>query len=814
MHSESRNILKKIFPHLTALFVFMAAAMCYFAPQYEGKDIRQFDNIQAQGMGASVADHIEKYGEHPNWIANMFGGMPSYPITLDYGHSRVINDAAKAFYFIGKPAAYYFILMAGFYFMLLCFGVNPWLALAGGLGYGFSSYFLIIYEAGHIMKLVALAYVAPLIGSIYLSYTRSLKLGAPLTGFFMTLEIASVHPQITYYFIYAILAMVIAFGVDAYRSKAFPAFLKKSCVVLLFGLLAVGANSMYLYYTNDYTKDSTRGHVVLTQQAENPQAATEKGLDKEYITAWSYGKMESFNLFIPNLMGGTSNGGFAKDGDVAESLEPYHAAEIAAQIPAYWGPQPMTSGPVYIGAVMIFLFCMGIFLVKGSTRVWILSVSVLALLLAWGKHFMPLTDLFIDYVPLYNKFRTVSMILVVLQLTLPLLGILALQRIWSGEATKQETTKALRNALFITGGIALFFLLLGGMIFDFSSPSDAQYGLPDTVAGAMQTERLGLLRADAFRSLFFVLLTACVVWLFAGGRMKRPLFIAALCGIVLLDMVPVGTRYLSYDHFVPKREALSIRKTEADKQILQDSDINYRVANLSVSTFNDATTSKYHRSVGGYFAAKPRRYQDVIDRYLAQMYLPAYNMLNTKYFIVPTEQGAPVAQLNPEAFGNGWFADSIAWVSTPDEEIGAIRSVDLRSTAIVSEEFRPLLEGKTVAADSTATFEHTAFRANRMEYKIGTKEGGLALFSEIYYPKGWKAYIDGEEVPYLRADYLLNALWVPAGEHTVLFEFKAPHLQLLKTINYTCSLLILFSLIGAVALQIRDNRKRKEEQNA
>ncbi len=796
--------LKKFYPYIVALLLFIVIPMIYFAPQYAGKDIRKFDNVHAKGMTQPVIDHQEEYGEHPYWVANMFGGMPSYAIHNEKTFD-IIKSTGKGLFFIGEPASYYFVLMAGFFFMLLLFGVNPWIAIGGAIAYAFSTYFVVIYEAGHIMKLVALCYVAPMVGALFYTYRRSFWIGAPLFGVFALLLISAVHPQIAYYFVIAMLIMVIAYAIQAYKQQTLKHFFKCSAALLVTSFFAIGANSLYLYYTQSYSEDSTRGKQILTTQDGIPQSS---GLDKDYITSWSYGKMESFNMFIPNLTGGKSNGGFANDGDVAHSLSKYvskgEAERIASQLPGYWGPQPMTSGPVYIGAVMIFLFVLGLFIIKGVNLWWIVGATSLSLLLAWGKNFMPLTDLFINYFPLYDKFRTVSMILVVVELTVPLMAMLALNKVFNSEIDKEQLKKALTRTLYIVGGVALLFLVLGGSLLSFSSPTDAQMGLPQDVISAMEAERGSMLRADAVRSFVFVFLTYILLWAWIGGRIKEWVVISGMVILVSLDMIPIAVRHVNYDMFeASKGDADDTPMTNIDREILKDKDINYRVANLSVSTFNDATTSLYHRSIGGYFAAKPRRYQDIIDRYLSKMDNSVYNMLNAKYFIVPNRDKVPELHTNHAAFGNAWIASSVEVVDSPNREIEAIGEVDLSTTAIVASEFEDMLSSAVLDKSINDEITHTSYKANRLVYKSKLNDNRLIVFSEMYYPKGWKAYIDGKEVPYLRANYILNALVVPAGEHTIVFEFKPPHIAAIRTVSVVSSLMLLLMLVGGFILNNR-----------
>lgn len=794
---KSVNI-KSVIPHAVAVAMFALVSVFFFLPQYEGRDVQQFDTVQANGMKASIYEHIEKYGEHPQWVANMFGGMPAYAIHMDY-KGQIIPEIANYLFFLGRPAAYYFVLMLGFYFMLLCSRVNPWLSIVGSLAYGLSSYFLIIYGAGHIMKIVALCYVAPMVGALFLAYSRKLWLGASLFALFATLEINAVHPQIFYYFIIMMVVMVITFAVQAFREKQVSAFFKKSLVMLCFSLLAVGANSYYLYYTSEYAKESTRGHAILSS---SEGGETKGGLDKDYITAWSYGKAETFNLLIPNLYGGMSEGGLLpEDGETATLLkERYNLPDadrkaMIGQLPTYFGPQPITSGPVYIGAVIIFLFLFSLFIVKGVNLIWIVCASILALFLAWGHHMMWLTDLFIDYFPLYNKFRTVSMILVVLELTIPLLAMLGMNKFIKGEVTKEHFKKAFSRSVIIGLGICLLFVIFGGSLFSFTADYDASLGLPDDVLAAIGRDRAILLRNDALRSLVFIAITAFAVLLYYKKRIKTGLFIVALSGLVLADMLPVDFRYLNHAKFVPVKTANAIPMREVDRLIKQDTSLNYRVADFSVSTFSDARASVYHRSVGGYFAAKPRRYQDLIDRQLSKMNDRVYDMLNTKYFIISNGAGGEIVQLNPNALGNAWFVENVEVVDSPNAEIDMLNEIAPYETAIVDKSFEGMLPAIFYPRDSLATIELTSYKDNRMVYRSNTNAPQLAVFSEMWFPNGWDAYIDGKKTNYLRANYVLEAMVIPAGSHEIVFEFKPPHYNTLATITYISSIIILLSLV-------------------
>lgn len=790
------KIIQKALPHIVALVLFAVVSALFFAPQYSDKALRQGDMVQVGGMGQDIADHQQQYDEHPQWAGRMFGGMPAYLINMNYD-GRWIKNVADNAYFLGQPASFLFIAMASFYLMLLMFGVNPWIGIIGGLAYGLSTYFPIIIEAGHITKMMALAWIPAIVGAVYYAYHKHRLLGAALAGIFLSIEISTSHPQITYYFAFVIFALFINEFVRAYKEKILRKFAFTTLALFGAAILAVGSNLVQLYYVASYSSDSNRG---TSEIAVDAQHAT-SGLDKDYATAWSYGKAESFNMFIPNFMGGSSSGGFAEDGAVAQSLKPYDAADIATQLPGYFGTQTFTSGPVYLGAVMIFLMVFGLFVLSGRQKWWIVAVSVLALTLAWGRNFMWLTDLFLDHFPLYNKFRTVSMLLVVLEWSVPLLGILALQKLYDRNIASEKFNRALKLSLAITGGFALFSALILPQFMSFASQSDSVMGLPSDVVNAMWSERATLLRNDSFRSLIFVVISSGILWLYFKSKIRGVVMVAAFVGLTLADLYTVDRRFVKTEDFQPKKQALQIQPTAADIEILKDKS-DYRVANFSVSTFQDATTSKFHRTIGGYHAAKLRRYQDVIDKHLMKNNMAVYNMLNTKYII--TKDSVIV---NPDASGSAWFVPNIEWVSNADAEIAALGSgFNAKHTAIVDERFKGSVTAN-VAQDSTAKIELTSYKVNNLTYKYTAAASGVVIFSEIYYPKGWTAYIDGVQAPYFRADYILRAMEVPAGDHTIEWRFAAPHFATIVAVTRASSaMLILLSIGCIVGITIKKRR--------
>ncbi len=796
-----------IAPYVTAVLVFTLICFFFFKPQYEGLVLRQHDMAQVEGMSNDIKDHEEKYGEHPQWTGNLFGGMPSYLINFNY-EGRLLGKVVSPFFFLDYPASFIFVAMLGFFLMLRCFGVNPWLGIIGGIAYGLSTYFIILVEVGHVTKLLALAYAAPWVGSIYLAYRKNRWLGVALTGVFTSLELGANHIQMTYYFLLVIFALFINEGIRAYREKIMKRFAVTTLLLVFAGLVAIGSNAILLWYVSRHSGETMRGGSEL---AESAGAEKNKGLDIEYATHWSYGKTETFDLFIPGLMGGSSTGGFKDDGPVAESLAPYGARHYSGYLPGYWGSQPMTDGPVYIGAVMIFLFTLGMYLLCGRNKWWIFAVTVLSILLAWGHNLMWFTRLFFDYFPLYNKFRTVSSVLVIAQWTIPLVALLVLQKIWKGGIPADRFKKGFKYSLILTGGIALFFALFGPSLLSFTGPGDAaiKANFPPDVLAAMVQERIGMLRADSLRTLVYVLLTAGTVLLFYREKLRRWWFVSALSLLVLADMAGVDRRFLNRDSFVLKQEAKLTEATDADRMILADPEPGFRVANFTVNIFNDASTSYFHRSVGGYHAAKLSRYQDLIARHLSNMNWSVYNMLNTKYIIQPDEDGRPVALVNPDALGAAWFAEELRYVSGAQEEIDALDAIDPAVTAVVDERFRETVGSiPFTAPDSTDYIRLSEYYPNRLVYDYRASGERLAVFSEIYYPNGWTATVDGQEVPHFRADYVLRAMLLPAGEHTVEFRYMAPDFPLLRGITLGCSILLLGGLAAVVAVQLV---KRKKE---
>ena len=801
-------ILKKIIPHLIAITTFVVVSMAFFAPQYQGKVLSQGDMLRANGMAVDIKQHEEAYNEHPAWAGRMFGGMPAYLIDMDYDGRWVKSSTDFIYDTIGKPASFLFIAMAAFYLMLVLMGVNPYLAIAGGLGYGLSTYFPIIIEAGHITKMMALAWIPALVGAIWYAYRKNNFVGASLAAFFAAIEVSCSHPQITYYFLFVVLGLVVTEFVRAYKSKMLKAFAITSGYLVIAATLAVGANIVQLYYVNDYSKDSTRSESELSSKNKSDNSTT--GLDKDYATQWSYGKAETLNLFIPNAFGQSSSGGFSKDGEVAQSLKNYNAVNMSTSLPSYWGDQPFTEGGVYIGALLIFLFVFALCLLPAIEKWWVVGPMILALMLAWGHNLMWFTDLFLDYFPLYNKFRVPSMILVVIEFGVPLLAIFGLNKALKGDVERPQILKALKLSTIITGSVALLGMIILPSFMDFVSAGDSQMGVPKDVMSAMVDERSSMLVADSFRSLLFVLVGAALIWAWSMGKLRKNYFIAAIVLTVLIDMIGVDTRFVKWSDFESKRNVASVLPSEVDKQILKDT-TDYRVVNLTVNPFSDGLTSYFHRNVGGYHAAKMRRYQELIDAHLSKMNIEVYNMMNAKYFI--TDKGV---EFNNGYAGSAWFVDSVKLVNSADEELNALSieaGFKAKELAVVEAKYKDLLPSSYSGA-AIGQIELTDYKVNDIKYEYSSDVERLAIFSEIFFDKGWKAYVDGVEVPAIRADYVLRALTLPAGEHKVQWKFSVPRFALMINLTRGASLIILLALFGSVAMMvIRYNKLNKSDND-
>ncbi|MDR2962231.1 MAG: YfhO family protein [Bacteroidales bacterium] len=808
---------KSLLAPLAIIALFFVSTMVYFSPVFDGKELQTHDVQQWQGMSKEMRDHNERVqqtgaGTKTQWTNSMFGGMPTYLIGLETDNlTQKVHNIFQTNHKHPEMIAFMYFLC--FFIALMLFEIPLWLSALGALCYGFSSYFFIIIEAGHITKSVALGYMPLVIASVAACYRNKLWLGAAIFALSLSFQLITNHLQITYYTMYIVLAFVLFQLYTAWREKTlWSHFVKPSLFLLVGAVLAVGANFTNLYMTYDYGQDSMRGVSELTHNAENKT----KGLDRDYATAWSYGIDETLNLFIPNFKGGASGGELDADSETAKTLKQYgvparQAQGFLQQAPLYWGPQSFTSGPVYVGAIVVFLFIFGLLFVRGTTKWWLASLTVLSILLAWGRHFMPFTNFFLDFVPGYNKFRTVSMILVIAQFCIPLLAITALHQFMSDESRRAEGWKKLKIALYICGGLLLLLLVSVGSLYSFSHESDAQQ-LPEWLIQAIQSDRKALLISDLWRTLAFVLLTFAVLALWYFRKIKSAVVIGVLALFTFFDMWTVNKRYLNEHDFVaaPRQNQPLFTPTEANKTILADPDPNFRVMNLTVSPFNDATTSYFHKSIGGYHGAKMQRYQDLIDFHLSQMNMNVYNMLNTKYFIVanPQTQQA-MAQLNPDALGNAWFIERLHTVPNADAEIAALNNFNPAVEAFVDVRFANQITDTIFTVDSSAFIRLTNYEPNHLTYESSNPHAGVAVFSEIYYSKGWNAFIDGELLPHFRVNYVLRALNIPAGTHRIDFKFEPQSYIVSNLISLIASLILLLIITCVVIFEARKNMTNK-----
>jgi hypothetical protein len=818
------NILQKSLPHIGVLLAFLVITFVYFSPVFEGKTLAKNDVVQSQGAATEVLAYREKTGEFPLWTNSMFGGMPAYLIGTDYPNSWSTRLGRVFVNLFPDPVNYVLLYLVGFYILLSALHFSPGLAALGSLAFAFSSYNLINIEAGHISKALAMGYLPPVIAGVILAFRGRYWLGGALTGLFMALHLYGNHIQITYYLLITLALYGIIELVYAAREGRLKTFLTAAGVLAVAVGLAFGSHASRLMVTNEYAKESIRGTSDLTQGG----AAGRGGLDRDYAFSWSYGKMETFTLLIPHFRGGGSAVNLGPSSAYFEALERQagrdQARQFAAQAPLYWGDQPFTVGPAYAGAVVCFLFVLGMFLVRDRIKWWLLASTFVLISFAWGKYFF-VNDLLFSYFPFFNKFRAVTMALTLVQVYLALGAVLAVRELVTTPYTWASLKKSLAWSLGLTAGVALLFALLAGALFDFSAASDAQQGLPAWLLEALRSDRESVLRTDALRSVFFILAAAGLVLAYVYKRLNAGVLALTLSLLVLVDLFAVDKRYLNNEDFIPKRQAGKLEPTAANQAIRRDTS-HYRVLNLTVSPTDDATTSYFHRSIGGYHAAKLQRYQQLYDTVIrAELQrlvgglqnqsfspavfnqLPALNMLNTKYFILGPEEQA--ALQNPAALGNAWFVREYRVVPDANAEIQAVKNFDPARTAIVDARYAANLKDLNLRPDSAATIRLTAYSPERLTYQSNAATPQLAVFSEVYYQgnNDWQAYVDGQPLPHFRANYLLRALVVPAGSHKVEFVYTGHTYKRGETIALVSSVLLFGFVAGAAFLAVR----RKEE---
>lgn len=785
---------KQIIPHIVSLSLFVIVALMYFNPVLKGRKISQSDITQHIGMAKEVNDFREATGEEPYWAESAFSGMPTYPIGT-YFPNDYITSLDRFIRFLPRPADYLFLYFLSFYILLLAFKVDWKIAIVGSLAFGFSTYLIIIFGAGHNSKAHAIAYMPLVLAGIIFIFKKRYLLGFTVTGIATALEIKANHPQMTYYLLFAILILGVVELIEAIQKNKIKQFITQSSIIIVAMLLAVGVNSSRLLATKEYADVSTRGKTALTINPDGTKKEVTTGLSKEYITQFSYGKAETFNLFVPRYMGGGTVESLDKKSNTYQYVSSIAGSKQAdgftKQVYTYWGDQLIVEAPAYIGAVMLFLFFLGVFILKGKYKYWLAASSVFAILMSWGKNFQFLTDFFIDYVPLYNKFRAVSSFQVIAELCIPLLGFLAVKEFFFSKTDKEQKQIALKKALYSSVGLIVIGLLYALSFSTFEGIRDASYSEYDGLLDAVKADRLSMLYTDSFRSIVLIGIGFVVLWLFLKQQLKYTTSIIAFAVLILFDLVQVNLRYVNADDF---KEARAIDKpfkaSAADLQILKDKS-HYRVANFSTDPFQDGRTSYFHKSIGGYHAAKLGRYQDLIEFQLSKQNMQVYNMLNVKYFIIPGDDGEEVAQQNPDANGNAWFVKNIKYVQTADQEIRALDSTLTKSTVVVNENNIHKKINLSSEVDSLAYIRLTEYSLNSLTYETSSKFDEFAVFSEIYYKDGWKSFIDGELQLYTNVNYILRGLEIPKGEHIIKFKFEPSVIKTGNTISLISYVLML-----------------------
>lgn len=802
---------------LLSVVVLAVVSLVYFYPDaLQGNVLRQNDTLQGIAIGHECQQYAAETGDVSRWTNSLFSGMPTFQISPTYESTGLISWINKV-YGLGlpSPANLLFMMMIGFFILLMACRTRWYVALIGAIAWGFSTYFIILIGAGHIWKFLALTYVPPTIAGVILCYRGRYLLGGAVTALFAMMQLTANHVQMSYYFGFVIAFIALAYLEKAIKEKEMKKWSIATGSLLAAAILAVAANSPNLYNTYKYSKETMRGGH--SEIADGGAKATQGGLDKDYITAWSYGKAETFTLLVPNVKGGATilpakgENHLLSLAQTQKAAELYSSGQISAedyqylaQFPQYFGDQPMTNGPVYVGAFIFMLFLIGCVIVKGHLKWALLGVTILTVMLSWGHNMMWFTDLFIDYFPLYNKFRTVSSILVVAEFTIPLLAMLALNRIFTEPDVLKRNMKLIFITLGIGAAVCLVIALFPGIFRIFSEQEQQQYinsGVAQQVPSlfaAITTVRESLISADAWRSLLVIVAGTVVLFLFVAEKIKTAAAATMLVVVTLFDLYTVNKRYLSSDSFMTDMtvDDPSFTARAVDNEILQDTTMNYRV--LDYNHFMEAMPSYFHKAVGGYHAAKLTRYQDLIDHQIARGNMEVLNMLNTRYFIV----GDTVAHLNPMALGNAWFVDTLSYVGTPREEMSFLSDFDASMEAVADAKFEPVLGKATPKAEGDTIFE-TTYSPKALTYHAESRNGGIAVFSEVYFPWGWKATIDGKEAEIGRVNYLLRAMRIPAGSHTIRMEFNPDSVSTTETLAYISIVLIYIALIAAIVIALK-----------
>jgi len=870
---NSKSIIKFLIPHLSAVIIFLIIGFVFFQPVLEGKQLKKSDTLQALGYKKEIMDFRKSTGEDPLWTNSMFAGMPAYQITVEY-KSKFMQFFKECMELnTPSPVRYLMIYLIGFYILLISLQVNPWLSIGGAIAYAFSTYFIIIIGAGHLWKVNALAFIPPALAGILLTFRGKYILGGLLTSFFLILELYANHIQMTYYFLIAVVCILVFEFYYQWKQKELKRFFTATSILIIASILAIGVNCSNLYNSYDYSKQTIRGKSELTLGDKGNKT---NGLDKDYATQWSYGVQETLSLLIPNAKGGAGSPqeavqlvSYLSSGQIENVAKYYEIEPIKNH--HYWGNQPFTAGPVYLGAVVLFLFFLGLIIVSGRFKWGLLTATILSIMLSWGHNFQFLTDIFLDYIPLYNKFRVVSSILIVVELCVPILAMLAIKKVLEEPVILQQKVNlnfvkanVLVVPLLLTAGVSLVLYLLPDFFLDFITQAETNYfaqiksGNPNAVGYINQIKtdllnaRTSMFRADALRTIIFVGLIAVLLFSFGKKMIKSNILIAGVVVLILVDLWPVNKRFLNEDSFVSKKELkIAFNPTQADFEILQseftarpelqplakkaqdeykkenrrasklemaiipftvlNQNSNYRVLNTSVQTFQNGSTSYYHKSIGGYHGAKLRRYQELIDYHISKNNRKVINMLNTKYIITPDKEKGSQAQLNPDALGEAWIVPNYKIVDNANEEIMGLNAFDPAKEALVDKRFASQLEGFTSQPDSLASISMETYAPNKITYQFEAKSDQLVIFSDIYYKPGWNAYVDGKITPHFRANYVLRAMKVPGGKHQITFKFEPKAFAITERISVASMILFFVLLAGGITFGALKLKKENEE---
>ncbi len=815
---------QRLWPHLVAVLGFVILSLLYASPVLNGKRLNQYDDVQARSAAQEVVKHHQETGEWSSWTNSMFGGMPAYLIGGDYPTSistklgRLMNSLLPA------PANYFLVIMLCTYLLFVVMGANLWLSALGAVAYAFGSYLVTSLEAGHVSKILALAYAPGIIAGVLVAFRKNWLAGAALTGLFLGLELYANHVQITYYLGIGIIILVILESIPLLKAGRTQQLVKILGGLALGAVLALGTHTTRLWNAYDYTKETIRGKSELTPPADAPNLNNQDGLDKEYAFQYSYGIAETLTLLIPHLYGGPSQGSLDEKSDTYKTLvnrgvDAANARNFIQALPLYWGTQYSTGGPAYASAIIFFLFILGLFLVKGPIKWWVAGVTLLYIVWAWGKNFAGLNYLFFDYFPMFNKFRAVTMVLSLAQLLMVVLAVVTLRDLTQRKYPFTEISRPFFISLGLTAGLCVILALAPTLFFSFRAASDPQFvesltqssqdpAFAQQIMSSIVKDRTSMMRSDALRSAFLILLAAGLLWLWMKEKIRGGLLYPVLLILVIGDMFGVSKRYLNNDDFVSKSAAQAqLSPSLADEQILRDPDPDYRVLDVLRNTFNNAEASYFHKSIGGYHGAKMRRYQELIENQIAKPNPNPgiLNMLNTKYILTRDQQGNPAVQQNPDALGHAWFVDRYKIVPNADAEMKALDSLQPAREAVVDRRFADDLKGLSIQPDSANSIRLTSYKPNELTYTSTAKSEQLAVFSEIYYNvrDDWKVTIDGKEASLFRADYVLRALRVPAGQHTITFRFDPVSVSTGHLVDLISSILLVALIAGAVVMGFR-----------